>query len=53
MRATIKEFWLKWRLRVAEERVLANTRTRKSLVLEHQRQVAKTELIKTKLEAAS
>lgn len=47
---TIKEFWLKWRLRVAEKRVLINTKVRRELIESHAKQVAKVERIKTKLE---
>jgi hypothetical protein len=50
---TTREFWLKWRLRISEKRILANTLARKALVLKHQRQVANAELIKIKLESAS
>lgn len=46
---TIKEFWLKWRLRVAEEKIKANTRIRKSLLKKHAKQTAKYEKIKQKL----
>lgn len=49
---TIKEFWLKWRLRVAEEKIKANTRIRKALVKHHAEQVSKYERIKIKLENA-
>ncbi len=53
MFSTIREFWLKWRLRVANEKILSNTRDRKVLVKVHQGQVAKAERIKSKLSAAA
>lgn len=48
---TIHEFWLRWRLRVAEERIKTNTRIRKSLIKNHAEQTAKYERIQEKLKA--
>lgn len=47
---TIKEFWLKWRLRVAEKKMYVNTKVRKKLLARHERHVAKYERIRTTLE---
>jgi hypothetical protein len=50
---TVREFWLKSRLRRAERRIIKNTQARKKMIEDHAAQVRKMEAIKTKLEAIS
>lgn len=46
---TIREFWLRWRLQVAEQRVYINTERRRHLIARHERQVKKVERLRAKL----